>query len=133
MKNALVTGAAGMIGSNLCAKLLELGYNVTAVDNFWRGSIRNLKYRCGNFFDELNFYNYDLSVAGKWSDLFNDQDIVFHLADVVAGIGFVFSNESFIFNQNLLINANVSNAVKKHNIKRYIYVEHMFISQRFTK
>ena len=32
MKNILITGAAGYIGSMLCTKLVEEGYKVTAVD-----------------------------------------------------------------------------------------------------
>ena len=32
MKKILITGAAGYIGSMLCTKLLDLGYEVTAVD-----------------------------------------------------------------------------------------------------
>jgi UDP-glucuronate 4-epimerase len=34
MKSALVTGGAGFIGSNLCEKLLSLGYKVINIDNF---------------------------------------------------------------------------------------------------
>ena len=32
--NALVTGCAGFIGSNLVDKLLELGYEVIGIDGF---------------------------------------------------------------------------------------------------
>jgi UDP-N-acetylglucosamine 4-epimerase len=38
----LVTGAAGFIGSNLAAKLLELGQNVVGLDNFSTGKRDNL-------------------------------------------------------------------------------------------
>jgi UDP-glucuronate 4-epimerase len=34
MKQALVTGGAGFIGSHLACKLLDLSWNVTVVDNF---------------------------------------------------------------------------------------------------
>lgn len=33
MKNILITGGAGFIGSNLALKLIDLGYNVTVLDN----------------------------------------------------------------------------------------------------
>lgn len=41
-KRVLVTGGAGFIGSHLCARLLESGYEVLCVDNFFTGSRENL-------------------------------------------------------------------------------------------
>jgi len=42
-KNILVTGGAGFIGSNLCEELLNLGANVTCLDNFSTGLRENLE------------------------------------------------------------------------------------------
>ena len=39
----LVTGGAGYIGSHTCLALLELGYDVVAVDNFCNSSPESLK------------------------------------------------------------------------------------------
>ena len=41
-KTALVTGGAGFLGSNLCARLLRDGYRVVALDNLYTGSRENL-------------------------------------------------------------------------------------------
>jgi UDP-glucuronate decarboxylase len=42
MKRVLVTGGGGFIGSHLCAVLLEQGYEVLCVDNFFTGARGNL-------------------------------------------------------------------------------------------
>lgn len=118
----VVTGGAGMIGSNLCAELLRGGHEVVVLDNLWRGSIDNLIYTCGDLYEKLTFVNADLSVLGDWIDSLKDSDCVYHLADIVAGIGYVFSNESQIFRKNLLINSNVATACEIMSVKRYVYV-----------
>ena len=41
MKNILVTGGAGFIGSHLCERLHRDGYNVTSLDNYFTGSTDN--------------------------------------------------------------------------------------------
>ena len=41
-KTALVTGGAGFLGSNLCARLLRDGYRVVALDSLYTGSRDNL-------------------------------------------------------------------------------------------
>jgi GDP-D-mannose 3',5'-epimerase len=118
----VVTGGAGMIGSNLCAHLLRCGHEVIAIDNLWRGSIENLQATCGKDFEELRFLNADLSSISEWCEQLRDADCVYHLADIVAGIGYVFTNESTIFRRNLLINASVATACELMRVKRYIYV-----------
>lgn len=118
----LVTGGAGMIGSNLVARLLVMGYQVTVIDNLWRGSIDNLKYTCKEDFKKVNIIIADLSVPGDWFQAFKDADCVYHLADIVAGIGYVFSNEGYLFRKNLLINSLVTQVVASFDVKRYIYV-----------
>ena len=43
MKKALVTGGAGFIGSNLALELEKKRFDVTVLDNFLKGSMKNLE------------------------------------------------------------------------------------------
>jgi len=47
---------------------------------------------------------------------------VYHLADVVAGIGYVFDNQTSIFHDNLIINTNVFRAAYENRVKKLVYV-----------
>ena len=42
IKKILITGGAGMIGSSLTKALIHRNYDVTIIDNFWRGKIEYL-------------------------------------------------------------------------------------------
>ena len=123
-EHVLVTGGAGMIGSNLVKRLVPLGYKVTVIDNLWRGKIDYLLGQNGRPVIDLDndFHNIDLSIPNSADHLFEDVDYVYHLADVVAGIGYVFSNQGAIFRQNILINSNVVSAARKFQPKGFIYV-----------
>lgn len=118
----VVTGCAGMIGSNLVSRLLDHGHEVVGIDNLWRGKIENLKFTCRKEFERLQLVIDDLSYMGSWMRCLKGVDCVVHLADVVAGIDFVFKNEAFLFRKNLLINLNVADAVTTMEVPRYIYI-----------
>ena len=47
-KRVLVTGGAGFLGSHLCDRLLDDGYDVVAMDNLLTGSIDNIAHLAGN-------------------------------------------------------------------------------------
>ena len=47
--------------------------------------------------------------------------VVFHLADIVAGIDFVFHHQEMLFDQNMRINLNMINSAKRNGVKKFVY------------
>ena len=118
-----MTGGAGMIGSNLVRRLVGLGCDVFVVDNLWRGSLDNLRDDGREVVDLTSrFFQLDLREPGILEQFDAQFDVVFHLADIVAGIDYVFAHEGDIFRDNILINTNVVSSVKKLQPGGYIYV-----------
>ena len=126
MDKILVTGGAGMIGSNLVKRLVKENNDVYVVDNLWRGKLEYLNDDNGNPVISLEdrFFNRDLSIADSCDDLAQKVDYIVHLADVVAGIDYVFSNQGSLFRQNLIINSNVITSTRKakNNLKGFVYI-----------
>ena len=122
----LVTGGAGFVGGHFLRALRERGVtSVKIIDNFWRGRLSNLcSSDCACNLDlERDVCLRDLTRENASENLFEGADIVYHLADVVAGIGFVFGNQEWLFRQNVLINTNVLKAaVLSSTVQKYIYV-----------
>ncbi len=67
MKNAIVTGGAGFLGSHLCERLLEEGCRVTCIDNMVTGRPRNIEHLLG--LDNFRLIRHDVTqpieVAGE--------------------------------------------------------------------
>ena len=126
MKKILVTGGAGMIGSNLVKRLVKEGKNVFVIDNLWRGKLQYLNDESGTpvIPIETNFFNLDLSIPDIAENVISKMDYIIHLADIVAGIDYVFKNQGSLFRQNNLINSNVISSVResKEAIRGFIYV-----------
>ena len=70
-KNILVTGGAGFIGSNLCAKLINEGHEVTCLDNFLTGSLENIKPLLDNTHFKLMRQDIIAPIGFKGDEIFN--------------------------------------------------------------
>nr|MDP5196685.1 SDR family NAD(P)-dependent oxidoreductase [Neobacillus sp. 179.-C4.2 HS] len=83
LKNVLITGGAGFIGSSLALKLLDKGYEVTVLDNLspqihgedGTSSELFLKIR-----DKVTFIKGDVVNSDDWRKALKGQDVVVHLA-----------------------------------------------------
>lgn len=122
MEKILVTGSAGMIGHNLSSALLARGYDVIGVDNYWRGKKESTEHLLEEYSSSYLFAEIDLRKSGALNPLLEGVSHVFHLADVVAGIDFVFSNQFEIWQSNLAINSNVVAALVSAKTPRVTYV-----------
>lgn len=80
MPSALVTGAAGFIGSNLAGELLDRGYSVRGVDNFQTGRRENLESLHPD--DSFTFHETDIRDGEAVAEVIAGVDHVFHQAAV---------------------------------------------------
>ena len=78
---ALITGGAGFIGSHLSEKLLQLGYEVTVVDDLSTGSIKNLDNVISH--PKFKFVYDNVRNTETMHVLIEQCDMVFHLAAAV--------------------------------------------------
>ena len=71
---ALVTGAAGFLGSHLCDALLAAGHSVTGVDNLSTGNLANLAHLREN--SSFRFLEQDICRPFDTGEV----DLIFNLA-----------------------------------------------------
>lgn len=113
---SVVTGGAGFIGSHLVDALLDLGHEVTVLDNFSTGRRENLD----QVKNKISLIECELSVHGDWVKYFKNIDWVFHLAalaDIVPSI----QKPAAYFRANVDGTFNVLQASQNASIKRLLY------------
>jgi nucleoside-diphosphate-sugar epimerase len=114
MKRVLVCGAGGFIGSHLVKDLKKQGHYVIGVD--------------------LKFPEYDLTVADQYHIqdlrdpavariLVEGVDEVYQLAADMGGAGYIFTgdNDADIMHNSAIINLNVLDAMRQHEVKSVFY------------
>jgi dTDP-glucose 4,6-dehydratase len=82
-RRALVTGAAGFIGSHLCEYLLDRGFSVVGMDNLLTGDVANIEHLSGR---EFVFVKHDVT---NYIHLEGPLDWIFHFASPASPIDYL--------------------------------------------
>ena len=134
MKNILVTGGAGFIGSHTCLLLLEKGYEVHVVDSFVNSSPKSLdkileiiKLKNSSIVPKLNIYNGDLRDKKFLENLFFD----LHknnkkIGEIIHFAGLKSVSESVKFpllywEVNVISSINLLEIMKKYNCNTFVF------------
>ena len=121
--SALVTGAAGFIGSHLSERLLDDGVEVRGVDRFSdyydvalkRANLALLESRPGFSFTEGDLNELDLA------QLLDGVDVVFHLA-AQPGVRASWGREFEIYlRDNLLATQRLLEESRSHELRRFVF------------
>jgi len=111
----LVTGAAGFIGSHVCAELLALGGEVIALDDLSGGALANVP-------DGVQFVQGSVTDYALLQRLFEEHrfDYVYHLA-AYAAEGLSHFIRRFNYENNLLGSVNLINQSVLHGVKCFVF------------
>jgi dTDP-glucose 4,6-dehydratase len=83
-KRVLITGAAGFLGSHLCDRFIQEGYEVVGMDNLITGNLANIEHLFK--LKEFEFYNHDVS---KFVHVPGRLDYILHFASPASPIDYL--------------------------------------------
>ena len=116
---ALVTGAAGFIGSTLVDRLLADGHSVVGLDNFASGRATNIEHLAGNpefFFVEADIVSADLdTVLEEYAP-----EVVFHLAAQI-DVRHSVADPQFDSSVNVIGTIRLAEAARKVGVRKIVH------------
>ena len=83
-KRILITGGAGFLGSHLCDRFINEGYEVIAMDNLITGDLRNIEHLFP--LKEFTYYNHDIT---KFIHIPGKLDYILHFASPASPIDYL--------------------------------------------
>ena len=118
----LVTGGAGYIGSHTCLALLELGYDVVAVDNFCNSSPESLKRVEELTGKKVPLYGIDVRDEAALDAVFQEHDIgcAIHFAGLKA-VGESVEKPLSYYENNLLSTMTLLKVMGRNGVKKIIF------------
>lgn len=116
----LITGSAGFIGSNLCARLLAAGARVVGVDNLSTGKLANVDRVMAGAGGRYRFVEGDICNRQLVADLAVGTDAVVHLA-AQGSVQKSFADVAYNNRQNIDGFVTVLTAAGEQGVPRFIY------------
>ncbi len=117
MKNIIVTGGSGFIGSNIVNLLIKKKFNVTILD---KKRPKNLKTK---------FIKSDLSNIKTLKKITKNIDCVYHLAGV-SDVTKVKNMPILTIKDNIMLTANLIEAVRVNKVKRFIFASSIYVNSK---
>lgn len=117
----LITGVAGLFGSNISRYLLSKNYTVIGIDNLFGGYEENIA-------DDVTFYNLDICEFDSLNNLVQKEkpDYILHFA-AYAAEGLSHYVRNFNYSNNLVATANVINSSINNDVKKVIFTSSMAV------
>jgi len=116
MRNVVVTGGAGFIGSHLTEALVRGGYHAIVIDDLSSGKLDNIK----DLLCEVKFVKGSIIDFPLLKELFHDVDYVFHQA-AISSVPRSIENPQATHDANASGTLNVLLAASQNNVKKVIY------------
>lgn len=118
----LVTGGAGFIGSHTCVELLNAGYDVVVVDNFYNSCMESLNRVERITGKKVTFYNIDLLDKEALECVFDKHviDAVIHFAGYKA-VGESVGKPLEYYYNNITGTLTLCQVMREHNCKSIVF------------
>ena len=84
MKNVLVTGGAGFLGSHLCDRMIKEGHYVIAMDNLLTGNMKNIEHLMP--LEQFEFHHHDIT---NYIHVGKKLDYILHFASPASPIDYL--------------------------------------------
>lgn len=121
-KKVLVAGGAGMIGSHMADRLIELGATVYVADNLSIGTLNNLEHTWGN----RNFYLHEtpeeFTRYGVCKAATFGMNVVMNFASPAYGIEQGGKGHAEIYTESMLIGTNLLRAASRRKVELFLNV-----------
>ncbi len=122
MKNILITGGCGFIGSHFALELLKHNHNVIIIDNCINSSAKTAKIIEKISSKKIKFYQNDILEKSIFDEIFkkNEIECVAHFAGL-KNYNESYSNSSEYYSTNVVGSLNLLEAMKKNKVKRILF------------
>ncbi len=124
-RKVLVTGSAGFIGCFLAKKLLELGCNITGIDNlnnYYDVGLKHARLKLLESYKQFRSIEADISDKDRLVEIFEEYkpDIVVNLA-AQAGVRYSFDNPDAYIRSNIIGFFNILEACRRFKVAHLVY------------